>query len=89
MFNLLVIFSNLSFILFYWYSGTKFGNLSKLIKDDNNENSPTSIKATLNNDESNGPDEDNINKTTEMSKSASQISKEKQESRLMIQSFSE
>ena len=76
MFNLLEIFSNLSFIIFYRFSGTKIGNRSKMMKDNDNENSPTSVKATENND---------IDKITEISKSASQISKEKQESRLMTQ----
>ena len=71
MFNLLVFFSNLSFILFYKCSGTKISNQSKMTKDDNNENSPKSVKAIENNDESNGPDEDNLNKTTEINKSAS------------------
>ena len=78
---MLVIFSNLTFILFYKYSGTKIGNQSKMIKDNNNENSPKFVKAAENNDESNSPDEDNIHETTEISKSASQTSKEKQESR--------
>ena len=40
-----------------------------MIKDDNNENSPTSVKETENNDESNGPDEHNIDKITKASKS--------------------
>ena len=89
MFNLLVIFSNISFILFYRYFGIKIGNGSKMIKDDNDKNSPKSVNAIENIDESNSPDEDNIYKTTEICKSLSQISKEKQESRLMAQYFSE
>ena len=55
-------------------------NQSKMIKDDNNENFPTYAKATENNVEANGPDEDDTNKTNEISKSSFQISKEKQES---------
>ena len=56
-----------------------------MIKEDNNENCPTSVKATENKIESNSPDEDNVNKTTEISKSTPQISKEEQESKLMTQ----
>ena len=37
-----------------------------MIKDDNNGNSPTSVKGTENNDDSNGPDVHNIDKTTEI-----------------------
>ena len=39
-----------------------------MIEDDDNENSPTSVKATEKNDKSNGPDEHNIHETTKISK---------------------
>ena len=64
MFNLLVSFLNLLFVLFYRYFGINIGNLSRIIKDDNNSNSPKSVKAIESNDEFNSPDEDNINQAT-------------------------